>query len=312
MTRYRNKAGHDYLDFKSWALGKWTDPTTRDNMLKNIYLSAKMMKYHPQMTKDLRKTYGLVASAAMRAMSPEAKYLMKQKMSPYSQLKAKYAKDVAEAREKYGIIPRKGLAGRIGYWNSIQATDITDMDGALQDLYGVEPDVTKKPEFKPKDIYSGTYAQYKAKLKEKSAARRQLMDRMTEAQRKDYKHRLMVLQAARLAMKEARKKEREQRRTRDSLAWGKMTMKDWADDYKREIEQAIANKGDKYSNIKMEDIYAVMSDPKGSLFKSYMRANPGIAQQESRRTPDRDMGALSLTSRADVDWKGDDEMNFDG
>ena len=109
MTRYRNKAGHDYLDFKSWALGKWTDPTTRDNMLKNIYLSAKMMKYHPQMTKDLRKTYGLVASAAMRAMSPEFKYNLKKAMSPYSQAKSKYAKTIATDKEAWGIIPRKGL-----------------------------------------------------------------------------------------------------------------------------------------------------------------------------------------------------------
>ena len=57
-------------------------------MLRNIYLSAKAMKYHPQITKDLKKTYGLVASAAMRAMSPSAKFLLKKAMSPYSQMKA--------------------------------------------------------------------------------------------------------------------------------------------------------------------------------------------------------------------------------
>ena len=84
MTRYQNKSGHDYLDFRQWALGKQNNPDTRDTMLKNIYLSAKAMKYHPQITKDLKKTYGLVASAAMRAMSPSAKFIIKKAMSPYS------------------------------------------------------------------------------------------------------------------------------------------------------------------------------------------------------------------------------------
>ena len=56
--RYQNKAGHDYLDFRQWALGKWTDASTRDQMLAKIYLSAKAIKFLPQMAKDLRKTYG--------------------------------------------------------------------------------------------------------------------------------------------------------------------------------------------------------------------------------------------------------------
>ena len=101
LTRYQNKAGHDYLDFRQWALEKWADTGQRDIMLKNIYLSAKAMKYHPQITKDL-KTYGLVASAAMRAMSPSAKFLIKKAMSPYSgamgQLREDVAADLARAK----------------------------------------------------------------------------------------------------------------------------------------------------------------------------------------------------------------------
>ena len=102
MTRYQNKAGHDYLDFRQWALGKETDTGERDTMLKNIYLSAKAMKYHPQITKDLKMTYGLVASAAMRAMSPEGKFIIKKAMSPYSgamgQLREDIAADLARAK----------------------------------------------------------------------------------------------------------------------------------------------------------------------------------------------------------------------
>ena len=82
-----------------------------------------------------------------------------------------------------------------------------------------------------------------------------------------------------------------------------MTMKDWADDYKAAINTAIAAKPEKYRGIKMDDIYAVLSNPKASLFKAYQTANPGIAQQVSRYEADDDMGLVSLTSRRPVNWK---------
>ena len=40
-----------------------------------------MMKYHPLMTKELRKTYSLMASAALRAMSSEFKYGVKKQFN---------------------------------------------------------------------------------------------------------------------------------------------------------------------------------------------------------------------------------------
>ena len=94
-----------------------------------------------------------------------------------------------------------------------------------------------------------------------------------------------------------------QGRDATDLTWGKMSMKDWANDYKQAINAAIAAKPEKYRGIKMQDIYAVMSNPKGALFKSYQRANPGISSQASRYDPDDDMGLVSLTSRAPVNWK---------
>ena len=63
---------------------KKPDQAERDELLKRVYLSAKMMKYHPLMTKELRKTYGLMASAALRAMSPEFKYGVKKLFNEYS------------------------------------------------------------------------------------------------------------------------------------------------------------------------------------------------------------------------------------
>ena len=50
-------------------------------------------------------------------------------------------------------------------------------------------------------MYLGDYAAYKQALKKKYAARREFTSKMTDAQRKDYKHRLRVLQAARTAIR---------------------------------------------------------------------------------------------------------------
>ena len=78
LTVYESKAGKPYMNLKGWAESKEPeDEDARDLLLKNVYLSAKMMKFHPLMTKELRKTYGLMASAALRAMSPEFKYGVK-------------------------------------------------------------------------------------------------------------------------------------------------------------------------------------------------------------------------------------------
>ena len=75
---YESKNGKPYMNLKGWAERKEPDMAKRDEQLENIYLSAKMMKYHPLMTKELRKTYSLMASAAaMRAMSAEYKYGVK-------------------------------------------------------------------------------------------------------------------------------------------------------------------------------------------------------------------------------------------
>ena len=65
------------MNLKGWAKTKEADPAERDELLKRVYLSAKMKKYHPLMTKEFRKSYSLMASAAMRAMTPEFKYGVK-------------------------------------------------------------------------------------------------------------------------------------------------------------------------------------------------------------------------------------------
>ena len=47
-TFYKTKSGHDYMDFRAWAEQKYTDKAAQDEVLTNIYKSAKMMKFHPR------------------------------------------------------------------------------------------------------------------------------------------------------------------------------------------------------------------------------------------------------------------------
>ena len=78
---HASKAGKPYMNIKGWTEDKEKDPAARDELLKRVYLSAKMMKYHPLMTKELRKTYSLLAAAAMRAMTPETKFEVKKRFN---------------------------------------------------------------------------------------------------------------------------------------------------------------------------------------------------------------------------------------
>ena len=100
------------------------------------------------MTKELRKTYSLMASAAaLRAMSPEFKYGVKKQFNKMSTaLKALRAKMKAE-KALYGPINRRGFFGKIDYWNKLIALDIGD-DNVPEYLAGFDPEkVTHVPAY---------------------------------------------------------------------------------------------------------------------------------------------------------------------
>ena len=65
------------MDIKGWTEDKEPDDAKRDVLLKRIYLSAKMMKFHPLMTKELRKSYSLMASAALRVCLQSSSMVLK-------------------------------------------------------------------------------------------------------------------------------------------------------------------------------------------------------------------------------------------
>ena len=144
-------------------------------MLKRIYLSAKMMKFHPLMTKELRKTYSLMASAALRAMSPEFKYGVKKEFNKMvTALKAMRAKMKAE-KALYGPINRRGFFGKVNYWNKLIGMDIGDAH-IPEYLAGYEPEiVTHNPNYIPSGPIGTTadYAAYKKLLEDRIEMNRQ-------------------------------------------------------------------------------------------------------------------------------------------
>ena len=165
------------MNLKGWAEDKEKDPAKRDVLLKNVYLSAKMMKYHPLMTKELRKTYSLMASAALRAMSPEFKYGVKKEFNKMNTaLKALRAKMKAE-KALYGPINRRGFFGKIDYWNKLIALPIEDPN-IPEYLSGYDPATitgVKDYEYSGPIGLSANYAAYKKLLEDRREMNRQKM-----------------------------------------------------------------------------------------------------------------------------------------
>ena len=199
LTVYESKAGKPYMDIKGWAENK-----EADLLLRNIYMSAKMMKYHPLMTKELRKTYGLMASAALRAMSPEFKYGVKKQFNKMSTaLKAMRAKMKAE-KDLYGPYKRRGFFGKIDYWNKLIGLDIYD-ENVPEYLAGYDPEViTHNADYK----YSGPigttadYPVYKKALEDRREMNRQKMLMLQDNEKKWYKQRARLWSKGRKVARE--------------------------------------------------------------------------------------------------------------
>ena len=121
------------------------------------------MKYNPLMTKELRKTYSLLAAAAMRAMTPEYMFEVKKRFNETNTaIKALRAEQKA-AKALYGPVAKRGLYGKIDFWNRLMDVPIDSASAPL--LAGYEPDVLRgNEEYKPSDLLGNaeTYADYEA------------------------------------------------------------------------------------------------------------------------------------------------------
>lgn len=305
---YETKSGHQYMDIKDWALRKWNTDESRDAGLKMIYLSAKAMKFHPHITKDLKKVYGLLASAAMRAMSPEGKWKLKREYAPYNAAKKHIASKVKELKAELGIADRSGEAGRIAYWNRLFDMGMDDA-GVPAMLTGTAAEITGKPYWEyTGDYVPTTYQAYKAALKARMANRRAILDRMTDDQRKEYKHRLRVYQNAKKRASDARKAAKERIKSNPAIAFAKVDPLDYEGIYTTAVNEAVDEMGEKYADVDKASVVAALH-PKASLFNAYAEANRGILNQELRRQPDTQMLPVSLTQRNGQDWTTSAALN---
>ena len=188
---YESKNNRPYMNLKGWAEEKEEDKDKRDLLLRNVYLSAKMMKFHPLMTKELRKTYGLMASAALRAMSPEFKYGVKKQFNKMgTALKAMRQKMKAE-KALYGPYNRRGFFGKVDYWNKLIGLDINDAH-VPEYLAGYDPEVVGRNadyQYSGPIGKSANYAAYKKALEDRREANRQKMLLLEDNKKKWYKQR---------------------------------------------------------------------------------------------------------------------------
>ena len=193
------------MDLKGWAEKKEPDPAARDELLKRVYLSEKMMKYHPLMTKELRKTYSLLAAAVMRAMSPEFKYGIKKQFNKMSTaLKAMRQKMKAE-KALYGPVAKRGLYGKIDFWNRLMDVPIGSADAPLL-LAGYEPDILKaNANYKPSGLLgkAETYADYKNDLAERREKIRQKMLLLKDSEKSWYRQRARLWSKGRKRARDA-------------------------------------------------------------------------------------------------------------
>ena len=166
-----------------------------------------MMKFHPLMTKELRKTYGLMASAALRAMSPEFKYGVKKQFNKMSTaLKGMRAKMKAE-KALYGPINKRGFFGKVNYWNKLIGLDIDDPN-VPEYLAGYDPDVvTANADYAPSGPIglSENYAAYKKALEDRREMNRQKMLMLQDDEKKWYKQRARLWSKGRKLAREGLK-----------------------------------------------------------------------------------------------------------
>ena len=285
IQHYKTKANHDYMDFRAWADTKWpNNPTARDKGLAGIYKSAKMMKFHPMITKDLKKGYGLVASAALRAMTPQGKWAIKHEMAPFNAVKRDIASKVAAYKTEQGVVARKGLAGRIDYWNALM--DLPENDALVPAfLSGLNNDIARaNGAFNITGPWAeASYPAYKAAIKKRMQDLRDMISKMDPDEYKKYKWRLKAMKQARKKITERRKALRQQWKDNKDLVWDKMTYADYVPNVDTYLTDAINSKQKWADAFSAADLKPYMgSHPGKSMIGSY---TSGLDGWDTRTVP---------------------------
>lgn len=249
------------MDITDWANRKWKEQAERDPALEKIYLSARMMKWHPLITKDLRKAYGLLASAAMRAMSPDYKFMVKRKFNK-TNTAMKYMREEAKFRKaKYGPIAKRNIATRAAFWNYlVDKVRVTDPDVAAE-LSGYDTAAFKSGEwYKYGDGALGranTLAEYNAMMDRKREARREQMHMLTEEEKRLIRAKRKLWNAGRKAARDAIKAEKEKLLAGETtIGMNRFNTKKLEDYYKAAWDALREKEPDYYSGVSTDDMLA--------------------------------------------------------
>ena len=141
----------------------------------------------------------------MRAMTPETKFDVKRRFnSTNTAIKALRAEQKA-AKEKYGPVAKRGLYGKIDFWNRLIDLPIDSVDAPLL-LTGYEPDTLRgNPNYKPSGTLgtAADYAAYKDKLAERREKIRQKMLLLTDKEKNWYRQRARLWSKGRKRARDA-------------------------------------------------------------------------------------------------------------
>ena len=302
---YTTRSGKHYMDFRDWA-GTLGDQ--RDQVLKGIYMSARMMKYNPMATQALKKNYSMVASAALRAMSPEGKFNVKRLFVDYNDAKKKMAKEVREFKQELGYNARNGIAGRVAYWNKLVGLPMTDptvpellsgVDGNLvrqREDWGVEGPWSKT-----------TYAEYQAAMKDQMNAMRDKINTMTPTEYLAYQTRNRALKDYRKALSKKRTTLRDAWKARKDVEWGAVEDALY-DPGSAAILADTLKSSNNYKGLTAEMLNPYLKSSKG-MMDAYTGTIEGFADRpvpvHAPIVPfqSQTFAPISLTSRAPADFK---------
>ena len=304
-THYKTAKGRDYMDFGEWA-GKLGEK--RDETLKGIYFSARMMKYNPMATKDLKKSYSMVASAALRAMTPEGKFNAKWAMMPYRNAKKGMAAEVAVLKNKLGYASRKNLIQRIGYWNALRQLPMNDPN-VLPMLSGViDGKVKARKDFKRTGAWDvGSYPEYRAKLKQQMQAMRDKINTMTPTEYLAYQTRSRAIKDYRKALSGKRDSLMDAWKKRGDVSWNEIDSALVAPDSAAILGDTLKSSNN-YKGLTAEMLNPYLKSNTG-MMDAYIGTIDGFKQ---RPTPAHEAivpfksekyAPLSLTSRGPADFK---------
>ena len=291
---YENKRGKKY-----YSLDKYIDSTpalkgeeneaARDEQLRRIYLSAKMMKWHPLITKDLRKNFSLLASAALRGMSPDAKFRVKKFFNSANGAVKELRKRTKDQRMPYGPINKRNIARKAAFWNELidlnldNEEDVAKIPALLNGYY--PPQFTKAElGYKPNGLIgrSDNYDAYKTamqKIRDDRKAKRELL---SEKEKMLIRARMKLWNAGKKAVREKLKAIKEQLEN-DTLELGmdRFKTEKLGDYYVKAWNAERARAPDFYKGVTQQELINELVNPSG---KSWFQKGWEAANANEKRT----------------------------